>query len=193
MGGNVFGNVNGCSGYTADDAVNAAPELSALANNGGETWTHALNETSPAINFCFACTDVAGNIIEMDQRDEARFPYKVFQCDSGAFESNHTPLPALSYVSSDGNCGAKAPCYSKIQDAIDNASTGWAIFVNILVKQGIYAESLNLGSNKTLLIKGGYNDAYDQPTANTTFIQTPGPTTIKASSGSLKFQMINVK
>ena len=95
----------------------------------------------------------------------------------------------ISYVSSDGNCGTKKPCYSKIQEAINNATTG----STILVKQGIYAESISLGSGKTLLIKGGYNEAYSQQTANTTFIQTSGPTSIKASSGSLKLQMIGVK
>ena len=49
----------------------------------------------------------------------------------------------------------------------------------ILVKRGIYVESLNLKSDKTLLIKGGYNSTYDQQTANATFIQAPGPTSIK--------------
>ena len=95
-----------------------------------------------------------------------------------------------SYVSSDGNCGTKDPCYTKIQDAIDAAATGSVI----LVKQGTYAESLSVGSGKTLLIKGGYDSVdYDQQTANTTVVNAPGATTIKASSGSLKFQMINVK
>lgn len=94
------------------------------------------------------------------------------------------------YVSSNGNCGTKNPCYDSIQEAIQDAATGSVIHV----KQGTYAESLSLESAKTLLIKGGYNTIeYDQQTANTTFIQAPGPTNIQALSGSLKFQMINVK
>lgn len=104
-----------------------------------------------------------------------------------SFETSYT---STLFVSSDGNCGTKDPCYSKIQDAINVAATGSAI----LVKQGTYAESLSLGSNKTLLIKGGYNTTtYTQQIPNTTIIQAPGPTSIKASSGSLKFQMINMK
>ena len=103
------------------------------------------------------------------------------------FTTNST---SVLYVSSDGNCGINAPCHSKIQDAIDAAATGSVI----LVKKGTYAESLSLGSGKRLLIKGGYNSTeYDQQTANTTFIRASGPTTIKASSGSLKFQMINIE
>ena len=93
------------------------------------------------------------------------------------------------YVSGDGDCGVNNPCYDSIQDAIVNAATG----STILVRQGTYEESLNLETAKTLLIKSGYNEAYDQQTANTTFIQATGPTTIKAPSGSSKFQMINVK
>jgi len=98
--------------------------------------------------------------------------------------------PNIIYVNkADSTCGDNDPCYTSIQNAIDNAATGSVI----LVKQGIYEESLSLGSSKALLIKGGYNSTYNKQTANTTFIQAPGPTTIKASSGSLKFQMISVK
>ena len=98
----------------------------------------------------------------------------------------------VRYVEPLGECGGLTPCYSTIQAAIDNAVTGSAI----LVKQGIYAESLSLGTNKTLLIKGGYNDAYNQQTDNTTFIQASGHTTaitITAFSGSVKLKAINLK
>ena len=95
------------------------------------------------------------------------------------------------YVSTDGDCSyyPSSHCYESIQNAIDDPSTGSVIFV----KQGTYAESLSLGSNQTLLIKGGYDPTYTQQTANTTFIEAPGPTIIKASNGALKFQMINMK
>jgi hypothetical protein len=97
--------------------------------------------------------------------------------------------PFTLYAGSDGNCGTKVPCYSKIQDAIDDAATGDVI----LVRQGRYPESLRLGANKTLLIKGGYNETFGQQTADTTFIEAAGPTAIEASGGSLRFQMISVK
>lgn len=97
--------------------------------------------------------------------------------------------PEVIYVSGDGDCGGKTPCHDAIQKAIDDAPTEWTI----LVRQGTYAESLSLGNAKTLLIKGGYNQAYDQQTANTTFIELPGQTTLKTSNGSLKFQMISVR
>ena len=107
--------------------------------------------------------------------------------DDISFETSYA---STVFVSSDGNCGAKTPCHSKIQNAI-NATVSGSV---IMVKQGTYVESLSLESAKTLLIKGGYDTTeYSRQTANTTFIQAPGPTAINASSGSLKFQMINIK
>jgi hypothetical protein len=73
--------------------------------------------------------------------------------------------------------------------AINNALAGSVI----LVKQGTYPESISLESGKTLLVKGGHNSTYDQQTANTTFIQGLGQTTIQAPSGSLKFEMLTIK
>jgi hypothetical protein len=93
------------------------------------------------------------------------------------------------YVSQDGICGGKSPCYSSIQDAIDNATTE----SHILVKQGTYGESISLENPKTLVIKGGYNSAYDQQEPNATFIQGLGQTTIQGRSGTLRFQMLTIK
>lgn len=104
------------------------------------------------------------------------------------FHYGPVTAPAV-FVSSNGDCGTKSPCYSTIQDAIDAASSG----ADILVKQGTYSESVSLGSDKLLRIKGCYNSTYAQQTANTTFIQANGSTNIKASKGRLKFEMIKVK
>ena len=93
------------------------------------------------------------------------------------------------YVSSDGDCGDKEPCYGSIQDAVNDAIDGSAI----LVKQGTYGESITLGSPKTLLIKGGYDSIYTQQTANKTIIRVPGKTVIKAPSGAIKLEMVTIR
>jgi len=93
------------------------------------------------------------------------------------------------YVDPSGSCNGYTPCYDTIQAAIDAAVSGAVI----LVKQGTYPESISLGTAKTILVKGGYNSTYDQQTANKTFIQAPGQTTIQAPSGALTFQMITIK
>ena len=105
--------------------------------------------------------------------------------DMGCYENK-----LILFVSGDGNCGSKTPCYDSIQGAINAAPTG----STIMVIKGTYEESIDQGTGKSVTIKGGYNSTeYDKQTANTTFIQPSGPTNIKASNGSLKFQMITVK
>ncbi|MBW1803689.1 MAG: hypothetical protein JRJ85_23525, partial [Deltaproteobacteria bacterium] len=97
--------------------------------------------------------------------------------------------PGNLYVSSDGDCGDKQPCYGAIQNAINDAVTGSVL----LVKQGTYPESISLGSQKSLVIKGGYDSTYSQQTADKTFIQGVGRTRIQAPSGSLTLQMLTIK
>ena len=63
---------------------------------------------------------------------------------------------------------------------------------DILVRQGAYEESISLTSAKTLVVKGGYDSEYSGQTANATFIQGLGQTTIQATGGSLKFQMLSM-
>ena len=109
--------------------------------------------------------------------------------DSGDYKCSCSvpPVPAQYFVSSNGDCGTGVPCFKKIQDAVNNAPDG----SEILVRQGIYEESISLTSAKTVTVKGGYDSEYSGQTANTTFIQGLGKTTIQASSGSLKYQMLS--
>ena len=97
-GNNLIGNNTGCSGFTngvSGDQVGTAgspinPLLGALANNGGQTFTHALNPGSPAIN-----TGTNNGCPGVDQRNYNHDA----TCDIGAFEANaagNTPTVTLS-------------------------------------------------------------------------------------------------
>lgn len=94
---NLIGNIGGET-FTAQthDQVGTTispinPQLSALANNGGETQTHALLLTSPAIERG-GCVDLNGSTLNVDQRGLARsadlpaFTNNPNACDIGAFE-----------------------------------------------------------------------------------------------------------
>jgi hypothetical protein len=94
-----------------------------------------------------------------------------------------TPVTNI-YVSKNGTCGGKTPCYSSIQSAINAAGTGVAIWID----QGTYTESITLSTSKSLTLKGGWNSAYTSQTSNTTFIKAP-----KATQGSLTLQMVTVR
>jgi beta-glucanase (GH16 family) len=76
-GYNLFGD-DSCA-PTATDLILSDPQVGALADNGGPTWTHALLPGSPALN-------AADNAVcsATDQRGIAR-PQGA-QCDIGAFE-----------------------------------------------------------------------------------------------------------
>jgi len=94
----------------------------------------------------------------------------------------------ILYVSKDGTCGDKTPCYTSIQAAINAAPVGAVI----MVRQGTYPESIILNASKSFTVQGGWNSSFTSQTPNTTFIQAPGQTSIQAPSGSLKFQMIKI-
>ena len=164
----TFNTLNSIWGTSAND-VFAVGQIGTIVHYDGTSWRPMTSNTFGSLSGIWGTSGT-----------------NVFAVGSSGTILNYIPTIC---VSSDGDCGGRTPCYNSIQKAINVAATGSVI----LVEKGTYPESISLGSAKTLLIKGGYNSTYDQQTSNATFIQTPGPTTIKASSGSLKFQTINVK
>jgi hypothetical protein len=75
-----------CNLTQPTDLPAADPLLSSLADNGGDTWTHALLEGSPAIDAipaisCTLSTDQRGMMRPQDGNDD-----DVAACDIGAFE-----------------------------------------------------------------------------------------------------------
>ncbi len=77
----------------------ANPNLGALANNGGPTWTHALLAGSPAINAGnpSGCTDDVGKLLTADQRGAPRpFPAGG-TCDTGAYEYGATIPQTITF------------------------------------------------------------------------------------------------
>jgi CSLREA domain-containing protein len=83
---NLVGNTAGCTGTagTGSDVVDPDPGLGALADNGGDTWTHALSPHSAAYNAVTDCTDLGGSPVTSDQRGVVRPQGPA--CDIGAYE-----------------------------------------------------------------------------------------------------------
>ena len=69
-----------CNGFT----IHADPLIGPLADNGGQTWTHALLPTSPALDAVTDCTDPFGILVNVDQRYGLRPGGAA--CDIGAYE-----------------------------------------------------------------------------------------------------------
>ncbi len=82
---NLLTDTTGCT-FTpaANDLTGVDPLLAALADNGGDTETHALLDGSPAIEHIPAGTNGCGTDITTDQRGGAR--PQGLNCDIGAYE-----------------------------------------------------------------------------------------------------------
>ena len=88
----------GCMGtaWQASDQVGGGgspvidPLLYPLANNGGQTRTHALRPGSPAVDKA-TCSDIGGDPITNDQRFESRPWGPPAACDVGAYEAKPDP------------------------------------------------------------------------------------------------------
>jgi CSLREA domain-containing protein len=83
-----------CSFTAATDRQGFAAALGSLANNGGNTNTHALLPASPAINNGASCATT-------DQRGVARPQPKGGQCDVGAYEYRAPTLRVVGAVIND--------------------------------------------------------------------------------------------
>jgi len=82
----------------------------------------------------------------------------------GSDVSFKTSYTSTLYVSPDGSCGGKSPCYTSIQEAIDEGVTG----SDILIVQGTYDESLVLNESKALTLQGGWDSTFTTQSSYTT-------------------------
>lgn len=80
------------------------------------------------------------------------------------------------YVSADGNCNGNLPCYSSLQDGIDNVTTGKTVFVS----PGTY-QDVQLGKNATVQLSGDVTLEGSLNSYNGTFVSTPGNLTVKGN------------
>jgi len=87
------------------------------------------------------------------------------------------------YVSSDGICGGKEPCYETIEEAINASNTDFSI----LVADGDYDGSFTLNENKSLTLQGGWDASFKVQNGTTTLKGAP-----KAEQGSLTMQNLNI-
>lgn len=124
-GFNIVMDGAGSGGFGVTDQVGVDPSLSPLADNGGPSFTHAIDNTSAAFD-AGDCTNNPGALVTEDQRGLAR-PQDV-TCDIGAFEVGVltppcTPSPLLEVTAEapGANC---ADGGVRIQDGVDADCSG---------------------------------------------------------------------
>lgn len=87
LGGNLDDDGT-CFGGTGTPSINLGP----LQNNGGLTWTHALQFGSTALDAAVDCADAFGTAVGEDQRGIARPQPTGGGCDAGAYEARRFTL-----------------------------------------------------------------------------------------------------
>lgn len=105
-GYNLISDKNGCTvtATTGDQFGDSSsgtvidPGLDALASNGGNTQTHALQTTSLAKNAAdpAGCTDPDGTVLSYDQRGSGYDRISGSACDIGAYELQVPNMPPIS-------------------------------------------------------------------------------------------------
>ena len=97
---NLTGTSTGCSLGGANDQAAADAILLPLADNGGDTKTHALGTGSPAINQIPNGINGCGSTYTTDQRGEARPYYTGGSCDIGSFEKSFPEMDVIGNAQS---------------------------------------------------------------------------------------------
>jgi hypothetical protein len=60
------------------------------------------------------------------------------------------------YVDPDGLCNGNSPCYTTIQNAINNSGSGFII----KIRQGTYPEPITLDENKLVTLQGNWDPSF---------------------------------
>jgi hypothetical protein len=151
----VFDAKIGNVGLAAHD-VNQNP---LVVNSNLETFDGHLQAGSPAIDRGLPVGSLGGLIPNHDLENKPR-PGGA-GVDRGAYEFG---VPAYVYVSPDGVCGGKAPCYSHLQDGIDWGGTGFTLRAT----QGTYKEDAVLDDPKKIVFQGGWDASFESVSGITT-------------------------
>lgn len=75
----------------------------------------------------------------------------------------------MVYVSPDGSCDGRIPCYGTLQEGMDHPHT----ISTIQVAQGTYDEALTLNETKEITLQAGWDSTFSEQTPHTTVIRAP--------------------
>lgn len=131
-GYNLIESTTGCTVSATNNIIGSDPSLAALANNGGPTQTHALNEGSPAIDVIPNGTSGCGSTYTTDQRGSSytRPSPDGGACDIGAYEYQETPGGALTFSVSSTSFAESGSITAAIVRP-DNPATALIVTVSI--------------------------------------------------------------
>jgi len=149
---NLTGISTGCSLGEAHDQTTADAKLLPLADNGGDTETHALDTGSPTINQIPNGINGCGSTLTADQRGEPR-PYPTGgSCDIGSFEKQ---LPEMDVQGSGQSINDGDSTPNSVDDTdFGDAVVGVETVAHTFTIENTGGGALNLTSSPKVTISG---------------------------------------
>jgi hypothetical protein len=166
---NLIQDTTGCTltGTLTHVITGTDPLLEPLADNGGETETHALLQGSPAVDWIPAGTNGCGMTLIEDQRGVVRPQGSA--CDVGAYEMKY---PCFAEITGDSVTDFASTDASAVQAAIDAlAPTSYTVNLagtcaGVQMRGGI---SQTAYISRSVTLQGGYT--------HTNWLAAPNPDT----------------
>ena len=153
LGYNVVGRYTGCPGE--DTAPAGGAKLDPLADNHGDTQTHALQFDSPALNNIPAGQNGCGSGMHRDQRGVLR-PMGGSYCDTGAYETGGV------FWDGGGADNNWTTALNWTDDTVP-ATTDAVVFNNNSSKDAVLTANTSVAG---IVISGAYNGALSQSSYN---------------------------
>lgn len=173
---NLVGAGTGCPTGGAGDQTSSTPSDEVqltLADNGGETETHALASGSAAINQIATGTNGCGSTITTDQRGTSRDS----NCDVGAFEMGPPEIDVTGNGTSISD-GDTTPTENNHTD-FSSVTVGSSIVRTFAIANNGDGD-LTLGGSSPVAVSG---------THTSDFVVTVLPSTLISARGSTSFQV----
>lgn len=148
--------------------------------------TTSYGSTTTSTDAGSETTDVSAISSITELISDITYHYRLVASNSYGESSgdDKTFTTTILYVDPLGLCGGNTPCYSTIQDAVDDAPTD----ATIKIAEGTYNEDVILNTSKTLTLQGGWDSTFTAQSSNTVI---SAPMTI--SNGKVKVKNIRVK
>ncbi|MCF8146190.1 MAG: hypothetical protein K9N21_19960 [Deltaproteobacteria bacterium] len=143
-----------------------------ISANGGKNWS-AFNNGLGVMNIT--------KVVVSETKPKVIYAGTAYD---GVWSRLRSEVLFMYVNKDDDTCDNHSPCYTSIQDAVNNADSG----SNILIAGGTYTELITLNYSKSMTLQGGWDMSFQDQSGTTILRNAP-----KAPQGSLTLQELIIK
>jgi len=144
------------SSATVNGRVNPNGESTTYYFEYGTTTDYGFSTTSTDAGSGSSELSVNSHISGLDQDTTYHYRVVATNIEGTSYGVDRTFRTTIIYVEPFGSCGGNSPCYSTIQDAVDEADSGGVI----KIAKESYDEDLTLGSSGNVTFEGGWDSSF---------------------------------